>query len=168
MNIIKKGLVGLIAIIGISSSSAITIDGGWEFDTVQGANNPSQESPYVFSLAKKAVFSITDAFVQGDNFMAFASGKLILETFVGAGAAFAPSVTMADQAWESGVYSICSVVLGPGDYEIDIVSDLGSGFGGAGFYVRLDSYVVGVPDSGSTLVLLGAALLGFVAIRRRA
>lgn len=130
------------------------------FDEIGAAMTDSTESPYLINLLDPAVFSITDSFNIGDTYSVYNFGTLILTTSVGAGDPFPPSDAFADSSWESGVYSIGSVMLPAGNYSITVQGD---GIGGvpAGLYTRLDRGEPGrVPETGSTAALFALALVG--------
>lgn len=149
------------------ANAQLVLNGGWQSNLLSVANSPTDESPYVFTTTETTQFSVTDAFVVGDTFSVFDNGSLLFTTSVGAGVPFAPSDFTADDAWESGNYSIGSIILAPGDYQISIVGDGAAGVP-AGLYVRLDSAeeVSEIPEPGSSLALLGLFAAGFLTRRR--
>ncbi len=144
--------------------AAPVLDAGWYSDEIDGRFVDSMFSPYVVNLTVPAIFSITDAYIEGDTYFVYDGGSLILTTTVGAGIAFPPSNGTADAAWTSGLFSIGSVGLAPGDHTITVQGD---GVGGipAGFFVRMDS--AHAPDGGATVVLISLGLLAMAAVRRR-
>jgi len=151
------------AFIDGAAAAAPSLGGGWTADTIDSAGTDSLSSPYLISLLDPAVFSITDAFFFDDTFYVYNYGLLILTTSVEAGAAFPPSNFTADEAWESGWYSIGSLVLPAGDHEITIRGD-GAGGVPATFFTRMD---YPVPELGSTVVLMGLVLAGMGAVGRK-
>ncbi|SFI63818.1 VPLPA-CTERM sorting domain-containing protein [Celeribacter neptunius] len=147
-----------------SSASALTLDGGWESDTISDAGTPSSGSPYAVSLTDSAYFRITDAFITGDVFDIFIDGVLAFSTtFTAFGSGFGDNPT-ADSAWTSASYSSGEYLLAAGDYSITVQGD-GAGGLPAGFYTRLDS-VSAVPLPAAAPLLL-AALGGLGFARRR-
>ena len=114
----------------------------------------------MYNITSPEEFTITDAFVAGDNYFVYDNGILILTTTVPGGPG-TPTSNPAT-AYADGGFSEGSVLLGDGSHSLTIQSDLGAGLGAAGFYDRLDS--VSAPDGGLTagLLSLGMLALGFV------
>ena len=139
---------------------APVLNAGWNYDQVDVVAQNSEDSPYVYNITSPEEFTITDAFVAGDNYFVYDNGILILTTTVPGGPG-TPTSNPAT-AYADGGFSEGSVLLGDGSHSLTIQSDLGAGLGAAGFYDRLDS--VSAPDGGLTagLLSLGMLALGFV------
>jgi len=170
MKLLKPLLVSAVAVCALSfvkpAQAGPVLDAGWSSDEITQAATDSLGSPYSFSLAGAADFSITDAYVVGDTFKVYDFGSLILTTVVGAGVAFAiPSDSYADSAWASGSYGIGTVTLGAGSHQITVQGD-GAGGLPAGFFDRLDTSK-SVPDSSATFGLISLGLVAIVAARKR-
>ena len=171
MNMKKHAVYGILAIVsllglGLTQSAKATpvLNAGFLYDEIEAANTNSLGSPYVFGYGFATTFSITDAFAVGDTYYVYDFGSLILTTTVAAGAPFAtPGDPTGEAAWESGAYSIGSILLAPGLHFITVQGDCAAGCP-AGFYDRLD---VAVPDGGWTVSLLGFALVGLGMVRRK-
>jgi hypothetical protein len=146
-----------------ASAASLILGAGWSSDTINATSADSLSSPYLLTFTSPAVFSVTDAFVVGDTFFVYNFGSLILTTSVAAGTPFTPSDALADNAWESGAYSIGSVLLPAGNHSITIQGDGGGGVP-AGFYARVDA---AVPEPGSSAVLLTIALAGISVASRK-
>ncbi len=129
------------------------VDGGWAYDQIGAASTDSDFSPYVYALSAPALFSITDAYIVGDQYFVYDFGSPILTTALFSGTAFGDDA-FVDAAWTSGLYQGGQVILAAGPHSLTVQGD---GVGGlpAGFYDRLDS----VPEP-STLLLLGSGLAG--------
>ncbi|HBO12614.1 MAG TPA: hypothetical protein DD491_07500 [Halieaceae bacterium] len=162
---IRNSILAAALVLLASGAQAMPIlDGGWYIDEISAADTPSASSPYIFTLASQATFSITDAFIVGDTFTVTDSILgLLLTTTIGVGGDAFGDDGAADSAWTSGDYGTGSVQLSAGDYALTVAGD---GVGGvpAGFYVRLDSSAA-VPAP-ATLALLGLGLFGLARLRR--
>ncbi len=171
MNLLPKLAVGLALIAGTTASQALNydptlpapapvLDAGWASDQIDFAWTDSLDSPYVYaSLPSAATFTITDDFIVGDNYKVWDFGTLILTT----------GLTAGGQPYGGGVggpsYQWGSVLLSAGAHSLTVQGD---GVGGlpAGFYTRLDT-AIGTPDGGSTMALLGGAMLLVGTLSRR-
>lgn len=172
MKKMEKGLSFLIVTISlmvmlsvVPAGAAPVLDAGWDSDVIVAASTDSLGSPYIFTLTGPASFSITDAFIVGDQYSVYDFGSLILTTsLLPTRTPFAvPSGDgIADAAWSSGLYQTGQILLSAASYSLTVQGD---GVGGlpAGFYTRLDS----VPEP-STLLFLGSGLaaLGFWRMRK--
>ena len=143
---------------------APVLNQGWSYDQINALLTDSADSPYIYNLAAPAIFRITDQFVVGDIYSVYDFGNLILvSAFNGAQAPVFPVGDAAGQAgWTDPTYSHGAVWLAAGPHDITVQ---GNGAGGlpAGFYDRIDS----IPDGGATGLLLGGAVLGLAALRRK-
>ncbi len=142
------------------------LNGGWEVDAnidasdrVLAANADNEDGAYIYSLARPAVFRITDAFVAGDVWNVYDFGSLILTTaFVAFPAGFGDNAP-ADAAWTDAAYSSGEVFLTARSHSITVQGD-GAGGMPARFFVRMDA-----PEPG-TVALLCFGLAGILASRR--
>jgi hypothetical protein len=162
---LNLALVALAAIAFASTANAtpLTVGGGWQHDIVSNTTDPSSLSPFDFTLAGDAVFSISDCCLVGDHYKVFNFGSLILETALGLlPTVWTPTGDFYDSEWTNPSLEHGQITLGPGTYELTVFGDCGGGCE-AGVGERLDA---AIPEPG-TLALIAAGLIGTVAIRRR-
>ncbi len=116
--------------------------------------------PWTFDLRSWTTLSVTDAFLQGDQFNVFDFGALILSTSVVA--VDGSNAIGADPfaGFASALFSSGTVGLAPGAHELTIQVSV-SPFGGGAGYFR-------VPEPATlTLFAFGLLGLGFMMRRRR-
>jgi hypothetical protein len=156
-----------------AASAAPILDAGWDYQELQVAGDPTDESPFSFTLSGWAYLRVTDAFTSGDTWEVYdeATGTPVLTT-----ALFFPTVhpgafgdgelpEFLDPGWTNpGTYTRGELLLAPGIYQFGITGD---GVGGlaAGVGVRLDTAPAPVPEPAT--LLLVATGLGAAAARRR-
>jgi len=166
---LKKGLaaaaIAVAVLIGLGNQASATplpVNAGWVYDEVDNAIDPSDNSPWTFTVTKSSVFSITDAFIAGDNYDVFDGASFLLTTALGLLPSFWGVIgdPVGEAAWTSADYQHGQIFLAPGSYSLNIFGDGAGGFS-AGFYVRVDE----IPEP-ATIALLGLGL-GLVGIARR-
>jgi hypothetical protein len=159
-----------LSLAAVSAGAAPVLDGGWFEDTLSDTNTASDASPYVFSLSEDAFFRITDAFLTGDTFTVFRAGgltPLLTTSLTGFAMGFGDN-SEADNGWTSASFGSAEIVLGAGDYELNVFGDGGGGLP-AGFYTRIDSVTpppIPLP-AGLPLILAGLGALGALRIAKR-
>jgi hypothetical protein len=158
-------LAGLLATISVPASAVELIVGsGWQSDQLDNAGEPTQNSPWTFTLTGTGRLLLTDAFNLGDTYTV--SGDFAVVSAVGAGGAIPASDAFADAAWFSGNYSIIDYALGAGSYSVSITGD-GAGGLPAGLYVQVLEDGGAVPEPASWALMMGGfGLVGFAARRR--
>ncbi|OYU42140.1 MAG: hypothetical protein CFE44_25695, partial [Burkholderiales bacterium PBB4] len=133
MNSIKLALAGaLLAGSGASMADPIVVDAGWYgfcFDA--GAGMPAfaggcknsgvgeAGNPFTFSLSGNGVLKVTDAFQYGDIFDVFINGALV-PTFTTSAPGNGFETPDPDAAFDGGLYSSGSLLLGAGNYSVMI------------------------------------------------
>jgi hypothetical protein len=145
-----------------AGAAVLSVDTGWQDDTLTGAGDPTAGSPWTFTLASGAHLSLTDAFITGDVYVLSGDVTGTSTFFAGPADARADGSTYGS-AWLSSSYSHFTTYLGAGTYSFSVT---GQGEGGipAGLALRLDS---AVPEPAAwALMITGFGLAG-AAMRRR-
>ena len=158
MKKISMALFGLLSMANVNAAS-LTVDGGWSSFSFEGAGSSWSET-FSFTLTSAAKFSVTDAFLSGDQF-SFTDGHTIWSTStpVDDGTDIGSDY---DAALASTKFSSLSVILGAGSYTISGLTTLSPYDGGAAA-AQLSS--VPVP---AAAFMFAPALLGFMGLRRKA
>ncbi len=156
-------LAALLATFSVPASAVeLVVGSGWQSDTLEVAGEPTDNSPWTFTLTGPGRFLLTDAFVLGDTYTI--SGDFAVVSAIGTGGAIPASDPTADAAWFSGNYSLIDYALGAGTYSISITGD-GAGGLPAGLFVQVLDGVVPEPASWA-MMIAGFGLVGVVARRR--
>lgn len=155
--------VALTALTALPSAAVPLVpNSGWlEFD-FGGVGSPFSDEPFTFSLSAPGVLTVTDAFIDVDQFKVF-------DTLVSLGLTSAPldsgatigsdyDAAAASPDWSTGMW-----LLGPGLHSITGLAVL-SGLGSGGAALRVDVSRVPVPAA-AFMMLTGLA--GLVSLRRR-
>lgn len=157
----KLLIVGLLATAAPSYAATLTVDTGWQDDILGAVGNPTNNSPWTFTIASGAHLSLVDCCVPGDTYTlsgdvsgtsSFYSGTGIQTT--GAYGSF----------WGDAAFSKFSAYLGAGTYTFSVTGD---GVGGipAGLGLRVDS---AVPEAATwAMMIAGFGLAGATMRRRR-
>ena len=153
--------IAAIAFTAPASAAVLTVGSGWQSDNLSAAGQPTDNSPWTFTISSGAHLSVTDSFIVGDVYVL--SGDVTgTSTFFG-GPNDVRATGSFGAAWLNPSYSKFTTFLGAGSYKFSIT---GQGEGGipAGLGVRLDA---GVPEPAAwAMMLAGFGLVG-VGLRRR-
>lgn len=155
------------------SASPISVDAGWYgfcfggvgASITAGCQNSATAGTVgdlvTFNATGPVVFEITDAFQKGDTFLVDINSGAI--TFTTSTVPVDPSGAVSDPntAFADPTYSHGSVLLGAGNYSIDVKAAT-SPFGGGGAYLQ----VVSAPEPGAFL-MLGTGLAALFFKKRR-
>ena len=142
----------------------VSVPSGWQPFSFGGAGSAASVNPVTFTATTPVDFTVTDAYVLGDEF-SVSNGVTLLgytSTVTPNGAATCDDDPVACIAggWSNGTW-----LLGPGTYSINI-DTFASPFGGGGAYFEVNPAAPPVPEPG-TMGLLGTGLLGLLGIARR-
>jgi hypothetical protein len=161
--------LGLLLSVSTAQAAALTVGGGWQYDQISSSNVASDNSPWTFTLTGPGVFTVVDAFIDGDVYQVFSTSGLEATTaFSLLPAVWTPGATTPDFAWVNPAFSRAQIALGAGTYSYDIFASVLPGGTPAGFYVRADLVPTEVVPAPAALAMFGFGLLGLAAIRRRA
>ncbi len=155
--------------------TALIEDTGWQYDQVDVVGNPSEGSPWVFTVQVNdapGIFSLSDGFIAGDTYTVSVNGGAGISSVFGGGVNtnfdmvpnnFGPAANYFAADFLDPTFSHLQLYLAPGLYSISITGD-GKGGLPAGFGVRLDSPV---PEPATwALMITGFGLAG-IGLRRR-
>lgn len=164
---LAAGALAVAALVGLGGPAGaipLPVDTGWVEDTQFGGVPFTVNSPWTFTVAHKAVFSITDQFAPGDNYDVFNFGAPLLTTPLGILPTFRTVIgdPFGESGWNSASHQHGQIILGPGVYSLDINGD-GAGGLPAALYVRVDNLL---PEP-ITLALFSFGLAGLGIARRR-
>lgn len=155
--------------VAVASSAAyadtLTVGSGWSQFSFAGVGS-SFSTSFTFDLTAPALFKVTDAFLDGDQFNIFINGvdMGLTSTPVNDGTNINSNY---DAAFASSLFSHASYLLGPGSYTVTgtvVLSPYGAG--GAAAELSAPS---AVPLPGA-LWLFGSAMagwIGFAGVRRK-
>lgn len=146
-----------------ASAATLVLDGGWQpfsFGDVGSSISPTFE----FTLTKNALFKITDAFLNGDQFEVFINGasqgftSVPVNDGTQAGSDY-------DLAYASPKFSHAGYALGAGTYSVTATVSL-SPYSGGGGAAELVS--TAVPEPATWAMMIGGIGLVGGTLRRRA
>jgi hypothetical protein len=165
-SVISAALMSIIAA-GAASADVLTVGGGWDrfgFGDIGSSFPVDAAHDFSFTLTSAAVFNITDAFTDGDQFDITINGvdKGLTSTPTNDGTYVG---TDFDAAFASPLFSHASYNLGPGSYTVTGVVALAPFTGGSGG-AELVAGVVPEPATWS-LMLVGFVGMGAVVRRRQ-
>jgi hypothetical protein len=137
----------------------ITVDGGWQKFYFGDIGSFNLEGPWTFT--GPALLTVTDAFLEGDQFAVFDNGTLLGDTSL----PIVDDLTEVDDpnlAYGDPGYSSGSWLLGDGSHAITIEA-IQSPYSAGGAYLRVDT---ATPEPAS-FVLLGIGAIGAAGYVRR-
>jgi hypothetical protein len=177
MKSIKLAVAGaLLAASGASMADPIAVDAGWYgfcFDA--GVGNPAYAggcqnkgvgeagNPFTFTLSGNGILKVTDAFLYGDIFDVFINGAVVPSFTTSAPGISATETDDPDVAFNGGIYSSGSILLGAGNYSVTIFTNATVADGGGYMEVQTRGTTVPEPDA---LALCGLALAALAWSRR--
>jgi len=143
----------------------LTVDGGWQEFFFGGVGSFNDEGPWTFSSATPTILTVTDAFLDGDQFNVYDNAALLGATSVpvndGTQVNDDPDAAFASPKFSHGQWFLVA-----GNHSITIEAILSPYGSGAG-YLRADTAqsIVPLPAAAwSGLALLG--MMGIAAVRR--
>jgi PEP-CTERM motif len=150
----------------VARADVLTVGSGWDSFSFGGLGS-SFSTDFEFTLTAPAVFRITDAFVDGDQFAISNHGTFVSDSSVPANNGFQINADY-DAAFASPLFSHFSVNLGPGTYDFTgIVIQNATGFpDGGGAAAELVASAVPEPSTWA-MMILGFAAVGFLVHRRK-
>lgn len=158
MKLLALALASAVIVACPVQATNLPLNGGWQDDELDVIGNPTNNSPWTFTITGKAWVSVVDCCNVGDTYTL--SGDVTGVTTFYAGS---PADVQASGAygsyWTDASYSKFTELLNPGTYSFWITGD---GVGGlpAGLGVRLDG---AVPEAATWgLMLLGFGGVGAV------
>ena len=115
----KLALIVALAMAPLAANAAtLTVDTGWDNDTLSSVPGPTDNSPWTFTLTSGAHFTLTDCCVTGDTYTV--AGDINGTSTFYAGASDKRGTGTYGSYWLNSAYSKFSTYVGAGTYTFNV------------------------------------------------
>jgi hypothetical protein len=148
-----------------AAAAVLVADTGWQDDTLTAAGQPTEQSPWTFTVTQTSILSVVDCCATGDVYT-LSGDFAAATTFFAGNASDVQAEGSYGSFWLNANFSKLALTVGPGSYSFSIT---GAGEGGvpAGLGVRLDT-AAAVPEPATwAMMIIGFGAVGSAMRRRR-